>query len=76
MSWIEVKDINNKKHVIPESVFKSYEDYGVFKRVETPKETVKPKTIKSEVEDGNSEIQLTEQTEVGYSRKSSKKAQV
>lgn len=74
MSWIKVKDTNNKIFVIPESVFKnSYEGCGVFERVEQVKP--KSKSIKSEV-DCDTEIQLNEQTEINPARKSSKKTSV
>jgi hypothetical protein len=72
MSWIKVKDMNNKIFVIPESVFKnSYEGCGVFQRVTVEK----PKSIKREVED-DTEIQLNKQTEINNTRKSSKKTSV
>lgn len=80
MSWIKVKDMNNKIFVIPESVFKnSYEGCGVFTRIEEPKtqNATKPKTVKSEVkENGESEIQLTEQVEIDTRRKNNKKTSV
>lgn len=80
MSWIKVKNGNNKIFTVPESVFKnSYEGCGVFTRVEEPKaqNATKPKTVKSEVkENGESEIQFTEQVEVDTKRKNSKKASV
>lgn len=80
MSWIKVKDMNNKIFVIPESVFKnSYEGCGVFTRIEEPKKQniAEPKMVKREVkENGNSEIQLTEQVEVDTRRKNNKKTSV
>lgn len=80
MSWIKVKNSNNKIFTIPESVFKNcYEKCGVFARIEETKEQneIEPKTIEREViEDVNSEIQLTEQTEINTRRKNSKKASV
>lgn len=77
MSWIKVKDMNNKIFVIPKSVFKnSYEGCGVFTIVEEHKKN-KTETIKSEVkEDGNSEIQLSEQVEIDTTRKNRKKTSV
>lgn len=77
MSWIKVKNSNNKIFTVPESVFKnSYEGCGVFTRVEEPKQ-VKSTITKSEVkENGDTEIQLNEQTEIDTRRKNSKKASV
>ena len=80
MSWIKVKNSNNKIFTVPESVFKnSYEGCGVFSRVEeTKKQNIaEPKMVKREVkEDGDSEIQLTEQVEVDTRRKNNKKTSV
>lgn len=80
MSWIKVKNGNNKIFTVPESVFKnSYEGCGVFTRVEESKakNVTEPKTAKREVkEDGDSEIQLAEKVEVDTRRKNSKKASV
>lgn len=80
MSWIKVKNNNNQIFTVPESVFKnSYEGCGVFVKVEEPKTQTKsqPKTIKSEVVDnGDTEIRVSEQTEVDTRRKNNKKATV
>lgn len=80
MSWIKVKNSNNKIFTVPESVFKnSYEGCGVFTRVEESKakNVTETKTVKREVkEDGDSEIQLAEKAEVDTRRKNSKKASV
>lgn len=77
MAWVKVKDCNNKIYEIPNSVFKnSYEGCGVFSRIE-PEQKPKTKNIKSEVkENGDTEIQLSEQIEVDTKRKNSKKTSV
>lgn len=75
MAWIKVKSINGKVSTVPESVFKnSYEKSGAFIRIEEPKPEKKSKKV--EVDNNDTEVFKSEDTEIETPRKDSKKAQL